>query len=138
MSASVIGKFSTFNGAADTVRRVSPYAAHDDNAIRPAAAAERPGAEARHRDTGITIELRPDPPEDAAQEATKRAFERAGHDDNRRRGRSAAAAGQEPERTYRANPDTPFRRRTSEQTYQAVEAVDAQVSHRGGIYDRQI
>jgi len=137
VSANVIGKFSTFNGAADAIRRTSPYAAHDDAAIRPAAAAERPGAEARHRDTGITIDLRPDPPEDEAQETTKRTFERAGHD-ARRRGRSAAAAGQEPERTYRANPDTPFRQRTSEQTYQAVEAVDARVSHRGGIFDRQI
>lgn len=138
MSASVIGKFSTFNGAADAIRRTSPYATHNDDAIRPAAAAERLSAEARHRDTGITIDLRPDPPEDTAHEATKRAFERTGHDDNRRRGRGNAAAGQEPERTYRANPDTPFRRRTSEQTYQAVEAVDAHVSHRGGIYDRQI
>jgi len=137
VSASVIGKFSTFNGAADAIRRNSPYAVHDDNTIRPAAAAGRPGAEARHRDTGITIDLRPDPPEDAAHEETRRAFERTGQN-SRRRGRDASTADQEPERTNRANPDTPFRRRTSEQTYQAVETVDAPVSHRGGIYDRRI
>jgi hypothetical protein len=98
---------------------------------------KRPQAEARGRDTNVIIDIRPDPPEEAGRKAIRQTAESARRPIHPS---SAETAGRDSgaEFTYRANPDTPFRRRTSEQTYQAVETVDAPVSHRGGIFDLRI
>jgi len=135
---SAIGKVQAFNSATDGVRRATPEAAHDDDEVSPVAAPRKSGAGSRHRNAPITIDLRPDPPGDDRHEARQRAFERFGSNDGGSKRRGAREAAPEPQWTYRSNPDTPYRRRTSEETYEAVEAVDTPVRHRGGIYDRRI
>lgn len=141
MSVSTVGRVQAFNGAAEEFRRTAHDAAQDDDEITPAAATRKPGAGSRHRNPPITIDLRPDPAPDPRDETAHKArggaFEDAGaRDGNRRRG--VPEASPEPPWTYRSNPDAPYRRRTSDQTYQAIEAVDTPVPHRGGIYDRRI
>lgn len=137
MSVSAIGKVQAFNSAADGVRRPAHDAAHDEDEVAPMAAPRKPGASTRHRAAPITIDLRPDPPDETPYKPQRRAFEQAGSEDGSRR-RRAPEASPEPPWTYRSNPDTPYRRRTSEETYRAIEAVDTPVLHRGGIYDRRI
>jgi hypothetical protein len=141
LAVSAIGKVQAFNASAESIRGTVHDAASEDEEISPVASVRKPGATSRHRKPPITIDLRPDPPEETPYKARDRVFERAGSDGRhgesaRRRGPPEAAP--EPPWTYRANPDTPYRRRTSDETYQAVEAVDAPVPHRGGIYDRQV
>lgn len=141
MSVSAIGKGQAFNAQAEHARRTTHDAGQDDEEISPVASARKPGTRGQHRNAPITIDLRPDPPGETADEAPhkaqRRAFEQAGSEDGSRR-RRPPVASPEPPWTYRSNPDTPYRRRTSEETYQAVEAVDTPVLHRGGIYDRRI
>ena len=138
MSVSAIGKVQAFNSAADGIHRAAQDATHDDDEVSPVARPGKSGLGGRHRSAPITIDLRPDPPEEARPGAHQRAFERSWsyEGDVRRRGPREAAP--EPQWTYRSNPDTPYRRRTSEETYQAIETVDTPVRHRGGIYDRRI
>jgi hypothetical protein len=139
VSVSAIGKVQAFNSAADGVRRTAPEAAHDDEEVSPVAAPRKPGAGGRHRDAApVTIDLRPDPPDEDRREARQRAFERFGPNDGGSRHRGAREAAPEPQWTYRSNSDTPYRRRTSEETYEAIETVDTTDRHRGGIYDRRI
>ena len=139
MSVSAIGKVQAFNSATDGVRRATPEAAHDDDEVSPVAAPRKLGLGGRHRNAApVTIDLRPDPPDEDRREARQRAFERLGSNDGGSKRRGAREAAPEPQWTYRSNPDTPYRRRTSEETYEAVEAVDTPVLHRGGIYDRRI
>ena len=137
MSASVIGKFSASNGPADAIRRPSPHASSGLDTVRPVSAANRPQAEARGRDNGVTIDLRPDPPEETARTANKRGLERAGQTTGPR-SPEPVAPGDGVEWTYRANSDNPYRRRTFQQTYEAIEALDAPVSRRGRIFDLRI
>lgn len=144
MTASVIGRFSAFDGSAETVRRASPLASPGEDPVRPTARTGRAGAESRHREPGITIDLRPDPPEEAPRRGVERGLKRAAGDraggptTGRRRDDRARQSAPEPAWTYRANSDTPYRRRSSEQIYQAVETVDTPIPHRGGIFDRRI
>lgn len=138
MSVSAIGRVQAFNGTADGVRRTSHDTAHDDEEVVPMAAARKPGDATRHRNAPVTIDLRPDPPDEAPYEARRRVFERTGYSNEGSRRRGAREAAPEPQWTYRANPDAPYRRRTSDETYQAIEAADTPVPHRGGIYDRRI
>jgi hypothetical protein len=138
---SAIGKGQAFNAQAEHARRTTHDAGQDDEEISPVASARKPGTRGQHRNAPITIDLRPDPPGETADEAPHKARryaldDGASHDSGGRR--RVPKAEPEPQWTYRANPDAPYRRRTSDETYQAVEAVDTPVSHRGGIYDRRI
>jgi hypothetical protein len=141
VSVSTIGRAQIFNGGPNEVRRTSRDGTQDDDEIPPATSPRRPGASSRNRSAPITIDLRPDPPsetsDEAAHTARRGAFEHVGSESGRR-GRRAPEANPEPQWTYRANPDTPYRRRTSDETYQAVEEADAPEPRRGGIYDRRI
>jgi hypothetical protein len=113
VSVSAIGKVQAFNSAADAVRGPAHDAAHDEDEVAPMAPPRKPGANARHRNAPITIDLQPDPPDEAPYKPQRRAFEQSGSEDGSRR-RRAPEASPEPPWTYRSNPDTPYRRRTSE------------------------
>jgi hypothetical protein len=142
VSVSAIGKVQAFNAQAEHARRTTHDAAQDDEEISPVAWARKPGASRGHRNPPVTIDLRPDPPaeitDDAAQKARRYTLGGGASHDGGGHRRRAPEAAPEPPWTYRANPDTPYRRRSSEETYQAVETVDTPVPHRGGIYDRRV
>jgi hypothetical protein len=137
MSASVTGKLSALNGSTDAIRRPSPHASSGGDTVRSVSAAKRSRAEARDRDAGIIIDLQPDPPEEAAHGAIRRDFERAGQT-SRLRSVETVAPSDGVEWTYRANRDNPYQRRTFQQTYEAIEALDAPVSRRGRIFDLRV
>ena len=142
MSVSAIGRVQVYNAAADDARRTPHDAGQDDEEVSPVASARKPGASGRNRPAPVTIDLRPDPPSQSGDEAAyeaRRGANRGGwsRDGAPRRNR-APEANPEPQWSYRSNPDTPYRRRNSDETYQAIEAVDTPVRHRGGIYDRRI
>jgi hypothetical protein len=138
VSVSAIGKVQAFNAQAEHARRTTHDAGQDDEDVSPVSSARKPGTSGRHRNAPITIDLQPDPPDEAPYKPQRRAFEQAGSQEGGSRRRRAPEASPEPPWTYRSNPDAPYRRRTSEETYQAVEAVDTPVHHRGRIYDRRI
>lgn len=142
MTVSAIGKVQAFNAQAEHARGAAHDAGRDDEEISPVSPVRKSGAAGRHRTSPITIDLRPDPPAQSTGETAHKA-RRYTLDGEASRGggsarRRAAEAAPEPQWTYRANPDTPYRRRSSDETYQAVETADTPVPHRGGIYDRRI
>lgn len=142
MSVGAIGKVQAFNAQAEHARRSPHDSAQDDGEISPVSSVRKSGASGGHRNPPVTIDLRPDPPaeitDDAAQKARRYTLDGGASHDGGGRRRRAPEAAPEPKWTYRPNPDTPYRRRSSEETYEAVETVDTPVPHRGGIYDRRI
>lgn len=143
MSASAIGRIQVFNATAEDVRRTPRESGKDNEEISPVASARKPGTSSRHRSPPVTIDLRPDPPSQSGDEAAYEARRAANRGSWSKKGwrprrRGAPEGDPEPQWAYRSNSDTPYRRRTSDETYQAIEDVDAPARHRGGIFDRRI
>lgn len=142
MLAGSISQFSTYSGSADTLRRAQPHVASRKEAVRPIAPTARSNADARGRGDSVVIDLRPNPPEETAKFSAKRQPERS---TDAKPSNTAAplgppsrSAASESPLTRRANADTPYRRRSFEQSYEAVERLDAPVPHRGSIFDLRI
>jgi hypothetical protein len=135
MSTGLIGKISLFSGSTDAIRQ---------RAFRPPLRTVGPVTAPSHlrvgtqgRATGVVIDLRPDAAEDTVRPPTQNRSERIGQTP---RPRSAEPATDDKAAywTYPASSDTPYRRRTYDEIYEAAEALDAWPIHRGGIVDLQI
>jgi hypothetical protein len=74
--------------------------------------------------------------EEVVRSAKQCGIERVG-ENARVRKAGPATPDEEIEWTYRANPDTPYRRRTQEQIYETAEELGARDIHRGEIVDRK-
>ena len=139
----MISQLTVYKGPADAVRRPHMPVESGRDPVRPVAAASRTHGEARGRGEGVVIDLRPNRQDEAGQtrderRAQERVFTRlAGESAASKLGRQSAPDEVSP-LTRRANADTPYRRRSFEQTYEAAEHLDAQVSHRGSIFDLRI
>jgi len=137
VAAGAIGSCATSDCATEAIRRGTAIKAPGEQPLSAAADANRLDDRARDGDQGVILDLRVNPPENAARIAALRSAEGA-VEVGSRHGGAAARPDRSAEASRPANPDTPFRPRSANQIYQAVEAADATVAHRGGIYDLQI
>ena len=143
MSPGVIGEASIARATAAAVHPIGGRGAVRDGPVRPVAPSARAPGDAFRRASANVIDLRPNPPEDAEPRPSVRPADA----DPRPRAEPlrlptgeppAAVPGQANDMIRRANPDTPFRRRNSDQSYAATETLDAPVPHRGAIFDLTI
>jgi hypothetical protein len=132
MSSGARGKFSILRGSKHAIRRLTSQT--PSGTVRPSSGKKGFCAGTQGPATGIVIDLQPDSTEEVAYSPNQRKVERA--DENAKARRAEPDAPQDGiEWTYQANPDTPFRKRTHNQKYEAAEGLDASSTHRGGKYD---
>ena len=131
--------------ATQELQRGTAFKAPGEPPLSAAAEASRLDDKKRDGDQGIIFDLRVNPPEDTARIAARRDYEGAagavGQSNGGTDGRVGATSITQlsnPNTQALGNPDTQALQRSVDQTYQAVEASDAKVAPRGGVFDLSI
>jgi len=123
--------------ATEALQRGTAFKAPGEPPLSAAAEASRLDDKKRDADIGIIVDLRVNPAEDTAHIAARRDYERAAESVRRADG-GTIQQGDGAEIGRSANPGAPAGQRNVDRTYQAVEASDAKVAPRGGVFDLSI